>query len=420
MKQETIKELKMKQTVKYKLEPTFEQEKHLHNMASMATKLYNTDNWIRRQEWEKTGKIPNSFKQYRILKYNHWYRLLPAQTSNEVMFNLDDNYKAWFRLKKKDKTARPPGFRKKEMLSPLAYNQQFKLNENKLRLSLSHKYKKEHKIKLMELKLNNWKKMNGKAKWCQILFRKGNWYAHIVFEVPEPEIKLNDKVMGIDLGIINQAVTADNLGSSRIYTGKGILAVQHYFNKAIANTQSILQKQYPKRYSSRTLRRLNLKKQRQINLALHRISRDIVNDCVKKDIKTLVVGDIKDIRDGKSFGRKGNQKLHSWSFSKLTRQLEYKSALAGIRFVKVSEKDTSRTCSNCNSIRTSNRIARGLYRCRTCLKVINADVNGAKNILKKYLQIFNPEDRSISCWSQPLVTRQGVVPIKIQEGGRNP
>ena len=38
----------MKQTIIYKLNPTKEQENHLHNLCSIATKLYNTDNYQRR------------------------------------------------------------------------------------------------------------------------------------------------------------------------------------------------------------------------------------------------------------------------------------------------------------------------------------------------------------------------------------
>ena len=59
----------MKQTIKFKLKPTIEQEKHLHNLCSIATKLYNTDNYIRREEWQKTGKIPNVYTQKKFLNF---------------------------------------------------------------------------------------------------------------------------------------------------------------------------------------------------------------------------------------------------------------------------------------------------------------------------------------------------------------
>ncbi len=398
----------MKQTIIYKLNPNFEQEKHLHNLCSVATKLYNTDNWIRREEWEKTGKIPSVYVQKKLLKDNPFFKLLPSQTAQELSFTLQRNYNSWFKLRKKDSKARPPRFRKKEMLSPITFYQQFKVIGNKIRIVMSKKYSKEHNFKFIEIEFEDWKQLQGLPKMCQIVFRNGEWFAHIIYEVQEPSVELNNKIKAIDVGIINQATTVNNDGRSKIYSGREILAIQHYFNSRIARVQSKLPKN---RKWSKTLSRLSGKKKRQINFSIHRISKGIVEDCRKEGIKTIVIGDITDIRKDKHFRKKESQKLHSWSFSKLTQQIEYKAVLSGIRFVRVNEKDTSKTCSCCSTIRKSNRIQRGLYRCKKCGRVLNSDVNGAINILKKYLQIFNPEDRSIGKVALPLVSRsRNVIP----------
>ena len=400
----------MKQTIIYKLNPNFEQEKHLHNLCSMATKLYNTDNYIRRQEWEKTGKIPNWYAQKKALKTNHWYRLLPSQTAQEVCHNLNGAYVSWFVLRKTDKDARPPRFRKKEMLSPISFYQQFKVIGNIIKLSMSRKYSKENNIKLMELEFDAWKEAEGIPKFCQIMLTKGKWYAHIVYEVPEPEAELNDKVMALDLGIINTSASVDTEGNANIYSGGQILAIQHYFNKEKAKLTSKLTKQYPKRHWSRALGILQKKHNRQIKQSLHTYSKGIITNCVAGGIKTLVVGDITNIRKDKHWCKKNSQKLHSWSFSKFIQQLEYKAIQSGIRFVRVNEAYTSQECSICGTVRKSNRKHRGLYVCKTCGSVMNADVNSAKNILKKYLQMFPMEYRSIGKVALPSVTRlQNVV-----------
>ena len=402
----------MKQTIIYKLNPTIEQEKHLHNLTSIATKLYNTDNYIRRATWKKCGKIPSWYSQKKkVLKDNHWYKLLPSQTAQEVTHNLQGAYNSWFKLRKKDEKARPPRFRKKEMLSPISFYQQFKIIDDKLKLSMSLKYRKEHNIKSLELNFNEWKKTSGIPKFCQIIFDKGKWFAHIVYEVEETNIKLNRNIMAIDVGVINTAATVDNSGNSKIYSGKQILSIQHYFNSRIARVQSKLTKQYPKRKWSKTLQRLTDKKNRQIKQSLHTISKGIITQAKKSNIKTIVAGDITDIRKDKNFGKRNNQKLHSWSFSKLIQQIEYKSILSGIRFVRVSEMNTSKTCSICGIIRKNSRVKRGLYRCKICSNLINADINGAKNILKKYLQFFSIEDGSIGNVAMPLVSRiENVIP----------
>ena len=265
------------------------------------------------------------------------------------------------------------------------------------------KYRKERGIKLIEMEFDKWRESEGTPKFCQIMLKKGRWFANIVYEVEEPKVELNDKVMAIDLGIINTAVTADTESNANIYSGKQVLAIQHYFNKENAKLTSTLTKQYPKRHSSRALRILQNKQTRQINQALHTHSKAIVTDCLNKGIKTLVAGDITDIRKDKNFGKAGNQKLHSWSFSKFIKQLEYKCMKVGIRFVMVNEAYSSQTCSHCGTVRKANRKHRGLYVCKTCSYTINADVNGAVNILKKYLQDFL--SRSIGVVAMPSVKR---------------
>jgi len=395
----------MKQTIKYKLNPTKEQEGHLHNICSIATKLYNTDNYQRRKVWEETGKIPSVYTQKKLLKDNVWFKLLPSQTAQEVSFTLQRNYNSWFKLRKKDNTANPPMFRKKEMLSPITFYQQFKIIKNQIKLSVSRKYKEEKGIKSLEISFDLWRENKGIAKMCQIIFNKGEWFAHVVYEITEPEIKLNNKVIAVDLGIINTAVTRDNQGNSTIHSGKGILSVQHYFNSRKARVQGKLNLQFPKRHKSKTLNNLNLKQKRQINQMLHTISKNIIEEAKRNDVKTIVVGDITDIRKDKHFRKVTSQKLHSWSFSKLTQQIEYKAILSGIRFVRVNEYNTSKTCSCCGTIRKSNRINRGMYKCKLCGRITNADVNGASNILKKYLQLFQNEDRSIGNVAMPLVSR---------------
>lgn len=404
----------MKQTIQYKLKPTEEQKEHLSNLGFYATKLYNTDNYQRRKIWEETRKIPNAYIQKKALKENVWFKLLPSQTAQEVCFVLQQNYKSWFTKRKTDKTANPPRFRKKKELSTLSFydhNKQLKVEDNKIILSVSRKYKQENKISKLEIDFDVWKTFDGQLKMCQLIFKNREWFANIVYEVADKQINLNENVRAIDLGIINIASVADNKGNSKVYSGRQALAVQHYFNSRKARVQSKLTKQFPKRYKSKCLSNLNKKQSKQINQILHTISKKIIDDAKKDNISVLVIGNIKNIRQGANFGRVNNQKLHSWSFSKLTQQIEYKASLSGIRVVSVSENYTSQTCSCCNNIRKSNRKHRGLYVCKFCGRVINADVNGAVNILKKYLQIFPKENRSIGNVAMPLIYRiKNVIP----------
>jgi transposase len=102
-----------------------------------------------------------------------------------------------------------------------------------------------------------------------------------------------------------------------------------------------------------------------------------------------VIGDLSDIREdeesdeSRNWGKHGNLDLHSWAFDRFTKLLNYKAEMEGISVEKVSERDTSKSCSCCGRTRDANRVERGLYVCDECETVANADVNGAENIRQK-------------------------------------
>ena len=48
----------------------------------------------------------------------------------------------------------------------------------------------------------------------------------------------------------------------------------------------------------------------------------------------------------------------------------------------MNEGNTSKTCSLCGEIHEDGRIKRGLFECPHTEKVINADLNGAINMMK--------------------------------------
>jgi len=395
----------MKLCVKYKLKPTKEQAEALGRLAFYATKLYNTDNWTRREQWTKTGKIPNWYAQKKLLNTNHWYLLLPSQTAQAVIKNLQDNYRSWFKLRKIDPLAKPPGFRKKSALSPLTFYQQFTLEGDQLTLVMSRKFRTETSVNKLVFHVDLWRKVEGTPKMCTVLCNDEKWMAHVVYEVPEPPKTDDQNIMAVDVGIVNLAATVDLNGRSKLYSGRQALAVQHYFNKEIARVQSLTAKQGKK--GSRAVSRMHRKKRRQVNQILHSVSKALVEDAKRNGVGTIVVGDLKNIRrdDGKAknWGR-NNQKLHAWGFRKLLTQIRYKAILSGIRVVEVSERNTSKTCSACGVVRKANRVHRGLYVCSKCGAVLNADVNGAVNLLKKYLHQTRVEG-SIGSVAEPLIWR---------------
>ena len=225
----------------------------------------------------------------------------------------------------------------------------------------------------------------------------------------------------MDVGIINLAAVAHSDGTTELYSGRGLLAQEYYFAKQIAKCKP--RGWLPgsrKRAASKRERRLHHKRTQRRRQILHAVTRRIVDTCVEKGIDTIVLGNLKGTRqqgngEARNHGKAGNLKLHAWPFNTFVQLLAYKANLAGITIVLVSERDTSRTCSGCGCLNANSRVHRGLYICLECGASINADVNGAVNILHKYLQGLDDSDESstgvpVRVGPCPVPTAQGDVP----------
>ena len=88
----------------------------LARMAWISTKLYNTALWHARKTWDETGEIPTGFDLQKVVHASYYHDFVPAHTYQHAAHQVGNAFRSWFRLRKKDTTANPPGFRKKEAL----------------------------------------------------------------------------------------------------------------------------------------------------------------------------------------------------------------------------------------------------------------------------------------------------------------
>ena len=130
------------------------------------------------------------------------------------------------------------------------------------------------------------------------------------------------------------------------------------------------------------------KRDRYFEDVYHKISRQIVNLLIEKKIGTLGVGYNAEWKQKSGMGRKDNQKFVQMPFARLIDYLRYKCEMVGIDFIVQEESYTSKCdalaiekiCSHKEYL--GKRIKRGLFISSTG-KLVNADQNGALNILRK-------------------------------------
>ena len=189
----------------------------------------------------------------------------------------------------------------------------------------------------------------------------------------------------IDLGLDNLAAMVIEGHQPLLFSGRQVKSKNQYFNKLQSKLKSEL---CEGQWTSKQIRRLYVKRGHQIEDMFHKLSRRIVNLLVDNKVGNLVVGYNKGWKDSINIGKRNNQAFVAVPHDKLISYIEYKCEACGINVTRVEESYTSKCDalaleSVCEHDKYSGRrVKRGLYQSSTG-RLINADVNGALNIMRK-------------------------------------
>ena len=208
------------------------------------------------------------------------------------------------------------------------------------------------------------------------VFRKGKeWWIYIT-AIKEVEMKKSySNILGIDLGSKVIATVCGSSGNQRpIFLGKEVRGIRRHYQ--------YLRTELGKKKLLKKIRHLSDKEQRTVNDILHKISKQVVEMAEQTD-SYIVLGDLKGIgKSAQNKGRRFRRIVSNMPYLKLTQYIEYKARERGIEVKRVSERNTSNTCSRCGYKDRLNRKTQGLFKCKTCGFEINADANGVRNIIK--------------------------------------
>ena len=207
-----------------------------------------------------------------------------------------------------------------------------------------------------------------------------------------PEYVDNGRYAAIDLGIANLATLTVFDDKPIIFNGKPIKSVNQYYNKKLAELKSKQSKSKSPYRNTNRMNALTSKRYNKIKDYMHKTSREIVNQLVSHNVTNLIIGYNKGWKQDTNLGKVNNQKFVQIPFLMFINMLMYKCELAGIKCETIQESHTSK-CSFldheeiCHHDKyLGRRIHRGLFKSATG-QVINADVNGSLNIMRRFLNV---------------------------------
>ncbi|MFP4018744.1 MAG: RNA-guided endonuclease InsQ/TnpB family protein [Bacteroidales bacterium] len=392
----------------FKFNPNFshKQLEIVKELSWHCSKLYNIINYkIKNDEEVKPiyTKLEKNFKENWHTDYLH------SHNRQQLFKQLAQDWKSYFHSKREynnnpDKyqgQPKPPNFKHLDN-NPCGIvftNFAVRVREGYLLLSLSKKIKCKYQVDSLKFQLPPAIESLINLNYLQqVRIKRDNlsddWYLIIIHKVDEKAEAPGENIIGVDLGLDNLAtVTFKDNSESYIIDGKVIKSENRYYNRKIKQLQKVRMKQVVSEEfkDTRQIKQFRLKRRNFVIDYLHKASRKIVNLALKNNVGTIVIGDIAGIKQNN---------IHKKHFvaipvQRLKDLIEYKAKLEGIKVVFVNEAYTS-GCSaideeklNKNNYDKSRRTKRGLF--KTGNKIINADVNGSLNIMRKYLKKGTPK-----------------------------
>ena len=365
----------------------------IDNLCFKSKNLFNATLYDERQTYFNTGqfKFYNKINKEFVKNNQPDYRALPAKVSKMTQMKVDQAIKSFLTLKKSSNTNvqhRFPKYLKKDG--------RFVVEYEKGALS----FKKEGFIKLSKTNIYIQTKLEKTViQQVRLVPKTGYYLIEILYRKSIPKkrkkkITNQTRFASIDLGVNNLATVTSNVFQPFIINGRPIKSINQYYNKCQKKKQQLLP---ANQYTSKKIQQLGYKREMKLNDYLHKSAAILVNYLVSQTIDVLVIGTNKGWKQNINIGKRNNQNFVGIPFYKFKQILTYLCEENGIEIHEQEESYTSKasfldgdfipTFTQGDNIKytfSGDRVYRGLYETKN-KKLINADVNGSLNILKKFI-----------------------------------
>lgn len=345
----------------------------------------------------------NQFERMFRNTYNpDFYNGLPMQCNQQIIKEGLNDFKSYLKARKKYEqdpssfTGKPrfPKYAKSSEVSfditnqdAVIYGNELKLPKTKIKLNLGALDIKD----TMKLKEVTIKPFYDTYKVC--LSFEDTSKDNEPTEIDDP-----NRVLGIDLGVDNIITTSNNCGLSPfVIKGNEIKSRNQWYNKLLAKYTSNLRDstKQDSKYKSKRLMKLHKYRNNYVNDQYNKIASYIIRYCQDNDIGTIVVGLNKQWKSEIKLRKADKQNFIEISHTVLIKKIKTMAERLSINVIEQEESYTSKASFlNHDEIPSydcdislyytfnGKRIKRGLYKTKDGI-LINADVNGASNILKK-------------------------------------
>ena len=361
----------IRKAYKYRIYPNNAQKEFFAKCFGCVRFFYNKSLSDMNDIYEATGKYKNitpaSYKEdYSFLKEADSLALSNAQLNRNTAFKSFFSHKSGF-----------PKYKSKRNDQSYTTN-----NQGSVKISDNHRYISIPKCSRVRIKMH--RLFEGTIKSITVSRTTDNkYYMSLLVETEIEPPKTTEKMIGLDLGIKDLIVDSNGhkyknhkyLTKSQVKLAKEQRKLSH------------MQKGSNNRNKQRIkISKLHKKIQNQRNDYLHKLSKKIIDENQVIALEDLKV---KDMEQNNKLARN----ITDASWSRLVSMLTYKANWYGRTVIKVpSNYPSSQLCSICsykNSITKDLGIRK--WTCPKCGSIHDRDVNAAKNILSKGIEMLTKD-----------------------------
>lgn len=408
----------MQLTERHLIKPSHELYDTLDDLTFKAKNLYNHGLYLYRQSYFEYKKNPEnpvlSWVEIdkSLRKQGHYdMRALPSKVANAVLKNLGETITSYWklvRLKREGTLAQNPKLpsylHKTDGRYPVSFNYQ----------TFGNKRGSNNELFLCPKGLNlPIPTKVADPKQVRIVPSRNNFIIEVIYNVEESTPKHTSKYAGIDLGVDNFAtITFTAQNQPLIIKGLELKSINQGYNRLISKAQELLPDSLK---TSKPIHRLWSRRSWILRTKIHQMTAFLATLFDEMQIEKVFIGKNAGWKQNLPFGKKVKQRFAYLPYETFIEQLQYKCQLRGITVITQEESYTSKASFlDGDNIPVygevddpqfpGRRIKRGLYRSGNG-QLINADVNGSYNILRKGLLNNNQSLRMDNPLIHPLVVK---------------
>ena len=356
---------------KYRIYPNTEQKIFFAKCFGCVRFFYNKSLSDMNDIYESTGKFKNitpaSYKSdYPFLKEVDSLALANAQLNRNIAFKSFFSHKTGF-----------PKFKSKRNDQSYTTN-----NQGSVKISDNNRYISIPKCPRIRIKKH--RDFIGTIKSITVSRTTDNkYYISLLVESEIKPLKESNRTIGLDLGLKDLIVDSNG---KKYKNHKYLTKSQNKLAKEQRKLSKMVKGSHNRNKQRIKIAKLHKKIQNQRNDYLHKLSKSIIDEnqviCIE-DLK------VKDMEHKNKLARN----ITDASWSRLVAMLIYKADWYGRKVVKVpSTYPSSQLCSICgykNSITKDLAIRK--WTCPKCGSIHDRDINAAKNILSKGIELLTKD-----------------------------